>query len=392
MPVIDSDAHVCEPKDLFTARLPAKFGDAIPRARYVEKLGGDYWFVGDNLVQPVAGSVIYDDGTGWIERREEDFPAKPKRFEEQHPSSWDPNERVKVMDAFGIQASTTYPYLGLTSPTVYKSIPGADASVQLRIVEAYNDWILSWAQQQPGRFIPLAVVPYWDVPAAVAEIERCAEIGIKGLVMSGKPQNHGYPLLGDRHWDPVWSAAQDAGFSISFHSAGGGTMTHMTDQRRELMGYNALLAYVTSIEFFENAIAAGDLLMSGVLQRFPRLHFAIVESGCGWVPFLLEALDEHYKKYRPWRDRPEMRPDELPSDLFNRQVFVNIWFEQLADKVPIDNVMFETDYPHPTCLLGDEIGQAMTRLEKLNAPDREKILWQNALKCFNLKPSDVGLV
>ncbi|TXI52855.1 MAG: hypothetical protein E6Q57_04375, partial [Mycobacterium sp.] len=74
-------------------------------------------------------------------------------------------------------------------------------------------------------------IPYWDVDAAVAEIERCAAGGHKGLVSTGKPHEHGYPLLADRHWDPMWAAAEDAGLSISFHVGGGNLSRHLNDER-----------------------------------------------------------------------------------------------------------------------------------------------------------------
>jgi hypothetical protein len=85
-----------------------------------------------------------------------------KRYDEMHPSAHDPHERVKIMDSFGIAAATTYPWVGLTTPDVYRQIPGASLEFQMKVISAYNDWILSWADDEPGRFIPLACIPYWD--------------------------------------------------------------------------------------------------------------------------------------------------------------------------------------------------------------------------------------
>src|SRR5262249_14570471 len=112
--IVDADAHICEPKDIFTSRLPSKYGDLIPQVRYDEDAAADYWFVGDQKVMMVTSSVMFRTDDGWFERRAESsrndaFEMFPSRFEEQHPSSYDPNERVKVMDAFGIRAATTYP-------------------------------------------------------------------------------------------------------------------------------------------------------------------------------------------------------------------------------------------------------------------------------------------
>ena len=394
--IIDSDAHVCEPRDIFENRLPKKWESIAPHVKYIPKLEADMWCVGDKPFQIVTSSIMYIGADGGPERREDEFPAWPKRFDEQHPSSYDPTERVKVMDQVGIRAATTYPSLGLTGPDAWRTIPGADLAFQGKVLEAYNDWVLSWNQEQPGRFITLANLPYWDVPLAVKEIERCAEAGHKGLVMSGKPQNHGCPILADRQWDPMWAAAEAAGMSISFHCASGGLDEHYNADRRRAMGDEALQVYVTVAEFLENAINTIDLLMSGVLHRHPTLNFAIVESGVGWVPFLLESIDEHYKRYRPWRSRPEMAEDVLPSEIFHRQVFVNTWYERLTEQVAdtrvVDNLMFETDYPHPTCLMEDEVVDAIeNRMGILTGENKEKVLWKNAMRCFALTPADLGL-
>jgi predicted TIM-barrel fold metal-dependent hydrolase len=389
--IIDADTHLVEPRDMFTSRLSSKYGDIVPQVRYNEKVGEDWWFVDDIPVQRATGAVIpvSEDGSIW---RRDDY-WRPPRFEDQHPSAYDPSERAKVMDSYGIQAAVTFPSLGLTGPDIFKSIPAAGLDFQLDLVSAYNDWVLTWPQTEPGRYIPLGVVPYWDVPAAVREIERCAGLGMKGIVMTGKPQNHDCPLLGDPHWDDLWAAAEANKQSVSFHVAGGGITDTVGNDRLSVMGHEALMVYIIGTEFFQNAIAAVDLLLSGVLHKHPTLNFGIVETGVGWVNFALETLDEHYLRYKPWLSRPEMSPDELPSEVFRRQVFVNTWFERSNSTYPYENVMFETDYPHPTCLLGPEIDDAIdNRMASLSPEQLEGVLWKNAMRCFNLKPADIGLV
>jgi predicted TIM-barrel fold metal-dependent hydrolase len=128
-----------------------------------------------------------------------------------------------------------------------------------------------------------------------------------------------------------------------------------------------------------------------VLGRFPNLNFICVESGLGWVPFVLESCDYHYKLTRMDKDRPE-QGDLLPSDLFRRQVYVNYWFEQLhpwhIDAIGIDHIMFETDFPHGTCLEPDGARHAIdVGLANLSAEQVDKILWRNAATVHNV---DIG--
>jgi predicted TIM-barrel fold metal-dependent hydrolase len=383
--VVDTDSHAVEPWDLWTGRMASKWGDGIPHVMYVPERDCDMWFIGDQPVVPAGICAIGKGEDGGIRRREEGASGYITRFAEMHPSAWDPNERVKVMDEFGITAAVLYPNLGLIGPDIYRVLPDMPLEYQVGIAQAYNDWILSWAEQQPGRFVPLACLPYWDVPAAVKEIERCAEMGHHGFVSTGAPQWHGLPFLADRCWDPMWAAAQATGLPISFHVGGGGQSAERMEERIAVETYKSWLGRANAEEFLRNAMITGDLLMSGVLERFPRLRFIIVESGVGWIPFLLETLDWAYRQYDMRSDRPQFEP---PSFYFHRQVFANSWFEKLdqwhADRIGAGNLLFETDYPHATCLIEDEVDYAIDLLADLEPADRDKILWKNATDLFQL--------
>ena len=120
-------------------------------------------------------------------------------------------------------------------------------------------------------------------------------------------------------------------------------------------GLAATFAYAAVEMFLKNGLQCSDLIMSGVLPRFPELQFVSVESGIGWVPFVLEAADHSYLDNRG-RDGNEW--ELLPSEYFARQVYATYWFETVAPtrllgEIPVDRILFETDYPHPTCLFGN---------------------------------------
>jgi predicted TIM-barrel fold metal-dependent hydrolase len=155
----------------------------------------------------------------------------------------------------------------------------------------------------------------------------------------------------------------------------------------KMRGKGTMQTLGTTSEFLKNGLTVADLLMSGILARFPKLNFASVETGVGWVPFVLESLDKHAIKYRVQDEHPEMT--ELPSFYFHRQVYANCWYEHLTDyhmeMIGADNILFETDFPHPTCLIGDEINDAIEVVTgALSKEDQEKILWKNATKLFKL--------
>lgn len=388
--IIDTDTHITEPPDLWTSRMSrSRWGNLIPEARWIDELQGEFWCMNGKPVFTV-GTCIMVPGEDGKPIRSPRFPDYADSFASMHPSAFDATSRLEVMDSYGIHAAALFPNLGFVGPNIFAAAGSEALDFQTAALQAYNDFLLEWSSTDPDRLISLALIPYWDVDAAVAEIERCAAAGHKGLVSTGKPHDHGQPLLADRHWDPMWAAAQDAGLSISFHVGGGDLGKHMNDERTRVEGWRATLARLTTSFFLESGITLADLLMSGVLARFPKLRFVSVESAIGWIPFLLEALDFHYKKYEPWRERPEFTADGmLPTDYFHRQVYANYWYEDLKpwhlEAIGADNLLFETDYPHQTCLDRNEIHQSIDEgMRGVSQSTKEKILWRNAASLFNM--------
>jgi predicted TIM-barrel fold metal-dependent hydrolase len=377
---IDVDTHITEPADTWTARVPARLRDQVP---YVErnKDGRDYWYLQGQRIASVGLSAVagFDGGP---------FPDSPKGYDDVHPGSWDPVERLRYMDSVGIWAQVLYPNVaGFGSQTFLRL---EDPELMLTCVEAYNDFQTEWASADARRLLPVAALPFWDVEASAREIRRCAEQGHKGVLFTGEPQVFGLPFLGDGHWDPVWATAQDCGLPVSFH-IGSGDMSTIFDKRRVAAhGSGATYARSTVALTLGNGDQVADLLLSGVLPRFPQLRFVSVESGIGWVPFVLEACDYAFVDGQVARQRPVFG-DLLPSDLFRRQVYVCYWFEQhaprtLLEQIGTDRVLFETDFPHPTCLYAEEVRHRLEGGLGRHSPEvRRRILWDNARELYQVE-------
>ena len=141
--------------------------------------------------------------------------------------------------------------------------------------------------------------------------------------------------------------------------------------------------------FINNARVVVNTILSGMFDRNPKLKFVSVESGIGWIPFMLEAMDYQFQGNRVAEERPEF--DRLPSEYFARNVYGCYWFEQVAprklfDAVGIDNILFETDFPHPTSLYGDEVkSRIASGLAECSDEVRRKILWSNAEKLYRVE-------
>jgi predicted TIM-barrel fold metal-dependent hydrolase len=139
--------------------------------------------------------------------------------------------------------------------------------------------------------------------------------------------------------------------------------------------------------FLKNGLQCVDLITSGVLPRFPELQFVSVESGIGWVPFVLEAADHSYLEGRPGR---ASEWELLPSEYFARQVYTTYWFESVAPTkllgaIPVDRILFETDFPHPTCLYGNVHEKIESSLAGATEEQRRRILWENAAELYRVE-------
>ena len=130
------------------------------------------------------------------------FPAAPPTFDEVPPAAHDPKARLEYMDSIGVWAQVMYPNVGGFGNQAFLALD--DPELQLACVRAYNDWLTEWCATDPTRLLAITATPFWDVDATVAEIERCAALGHRGILFTGEPQQFGLPLLGDRSWDPLW--------------------------------------------------------------------------------------------------------------------------------------------------------------------------------------------
>jgi predicted TIM-barrel fold metal-dependent hydrolase len=229
-------------------------------------------------------------------------------------------------------------------------------------------------------------LPFWDIDETVKEITRNLDAGHRGILFTGEPQRFGLPYLAEDHWNPLWAIAEEAGLPVHFHIGSGDMNSSFGPERISRYGTAATYAYTSTELFLKNGLQCVDLITSGVLSRFPELQFVSVESGIGWVPFVLEAADHSYLEGR--KDRIS-EWELLPSEYFARQVYTTYWFETVAPtkllgEIPVDRILFETDYPHPTCLYGNVHEKIEASLAGATEEQRRRILWQNAAELYRV--------
>jgi uncharacterized protein len=378
--VIDVDTHLTEPPDVWTTRVSSKWGDAVP---HIERVNGeDIWVAAGNRIgKPGTSSMAGFDGV---------IPDSPATYDDIPASMYDAAARLAFMDANGIDAAVLYPNVGGFGGQAFRRF--GDPALVAECVRAYNDFLVEWAAADPNRLIPVMSTPFWDVDFSVAEIERCVANGHRAVNFCNQPDGNGEPPLASRHWDPIWAAAQDAGVPISFHVGGGDIGALMSDPAG--MGFQANFGKVSSLIMVDNMRCVGDLVFGGICHRFPDLKFVSVESGVGWIPGVLETFDWQWRNGGIGIEHPEY--ELLPSEYFRRQIYGCFWFESESARVAIerypDNILFETDYPHPTCQhpgprtpARDPRDYAGEVLGVLPEPLQRKVLFENAAALYGVR-------
>jgi predicted TIM-barrel fold metal-dependent hydrolase len=380
--VIDTDTHVSEPPDLWTSRVPAKWRDVVPQTAHNPVTGRQHWKIGDAWLMGTGFYAV----AGWKQ-----FPPHgPVELDEEgvDAGSWQADERLRRMDEYGIYAEILYPNLiGFESPLFMRL--GDDVS--LACVRAYNDFITEWASADPNRLIPITMVPYWDIDASIAEMARCRDMGHRGILFANKYEQVGLPPFIDPHWDPIYAAAQEMDLSVNFHVGFSSSTNGSAEAMGDLLANfdPRVAARGTSIGIMSNADSIAAIVTSGLCDRFPSLKFVSVESGFGYITYLLESLDWHWKGYGA-----HLHSELLPSEYFRRQCYGSFWFETktlaLLETYP-DNFMFETDYPHPTSMSPGPASPAEVPAEHIAkyfadvAPEiTRKVMHDNAALVYHL--------
>ncbi|MEY4720276.1 MAG: hypothetical protein RIQ46_1, partial [Pseudomonadota bacterium] len=350
--IIDADTHLTEPWDLWTSRAPASIRDRVPQVKLHE--GRMSWVIDGNQSIGTGAhpnSAILKEG-GKVRDLDQFLKLQ---FADVHAGSSSVKERLAVMDENGIHAQIVYPNIlgfgGQASARV-------DPALRLACVRIYNDAMAELQADSGERLFPMALLPWWDVAEAVKETERCAAMGLRGININSDPHTSrddaGNPIpdLGHGHWFPLWEACEGLAMPVNFHIGASETAIDWMGQQ----GWPSLPRDLRSgisgaMIFFNNGKVMANLIYSGILDRFKRLQFVSVESGIGWIPFLMEALDYQLAEIAETRGFAKK-----PSEYFASNFNACFWFEKGKDaaamcrRVGIDNVLFETDFPHPTSL------------------------------------------
>jgi predicted TIM-barrel fold metal-dependent hydrolase len=315
-----------------------------------------------------------------------------------HPGSYDAKARLEVMDDQGVYAHIVYPNaLGFAAGQVARL---EDKQLALAIIRMYNDALGEWQAESGDRLLPQAMVPFWDIDQTVEELERIKnELHMTGITMTGEPFHApGLPDLADPHWDPMYEVCTDLGLPINIHIgssvAGSDVSSSFSRVWPSQDHYRRYVLGCVQIEL-ANSNFVTNLCTSDVLVRWPELKFVSVESGIGWIPYVLERSD--YQLGEPTPKGIDLKARPTAIELFRQSVYACFWFEHsaaqhLIEDVGVDNVMFESDFPHPTCLYPNPVERVLEQLAIGGYSDEviRKVMGGNAINLYKIKVSPVA--
>jgi predicted TIM-barrel fold metal-dependent hydrolase len=350
MRIIDADGHVLERDIPWADLLEEPYRSRAPRAMIDGKL----------TPKPVGKACS--------------FVGAPRSHHPQPTTGMvDPKQRLADMDLEGIDTAVLFG----TSP--FLSLPFVeDKDLACAVARVYNNWLASYCRADPRRLKGVALTAIQDPVEAVKELRRAVEelkfVAVATPPISASGKNLDHPDL-----YPFFAEAQRLEVPVCIH-VGAGDGVPAGTERFDHPLYTHALAHP-----FEQMIAALCVVAGGLLEKFPRLKFAFMEAGCGWVPYWMERLDEHYEILQPtvpWLTK-------LPSEYMRSgQMFYAFEMDEkmlpyVAEFIGADRLVFATDYNHSDSKFPHTVEEVMERSD-ISEGLKAKIMGENAAKLYNL--------
>lgn len=353
--IIDADAHVFEPPNMWAEYLEPAFKQFAPYPPEMK----------------IKGEKIYHKISHVTHR------YMVQKIEEHHPTflssdGFDPESQIGAMEQMKIDVSFLYPSIGLwvlNIDTMPSKLAGA-------FTRAYNNWLRDFCSYQPEVLKGVGAISLHAPEQMVSELHRIVQFGWKAVFICPNPVKG--RLLSDPAYELFWRECEQLEIAVGLHECGSHGRLPTTGADR----FNTQFAMHACSHPMEQMMALLALIEGGVLERYPKLKVAFLESGCGWLPYWLWRLDEEYEKlYWEVKDNVKLKP----SEYFRRQCFISIepselYLPEIIDYIGSDNLLFGSDYPHWDHS-HNIIEQIVNLEQKLSREIVGKILWDNPA-CF----------
>lgn len=320
--VISADSHVLEPPDLWTKALGEAWGDRAPH--FTESFRGEtgtYFFTGRDVLRLGSSRDIDQE----------------ERYQNLQAAGRDPSVRLGIMDDEQIASEVLNASWAMLTPRIL------DGELRRACASVFNDYMIDYAAHDPKRLIAVALLPIDDIAWALAELDRLAGRGVRGVMVPVNPVDDAAPYR-DPHYDPVWASIVEKSLPVTLHSGTGKVPDPSTCFATDVQNVPG-----TFIEFFAEAapVVANEFIFGAVFDRFPALQLYLSEFDASWLPILRYRLNR-IEKY------PGLQPLEKPAAQYlDENVYVGFINDPLAaklrDDIGIDRMLWGSDFPHPPC-------------------------------------------
>jgi predicted TIM-barrel fold metal-dependent hydrolase len=371
---VSVDSHLEVSPDQWRDFVDPAFRDQVPRVVKLDN-GGDAWKLpGEGPLVPLG--LNFSAGRGWPNLR-----PTGVSYSEGLVGAGDGRQRLAEMDRDGIDAEILFP--AVAGQRALKNRISDDAYVAL--ARGYNDWLSSaYCAADYDRLLGAALLPVTCVRDAVDELRRAARLpGIRTVVLHDWPNGSGAPSDED---DRFWRAALETGLPLSAHVSFGEGAEGDRRKAAEAGNLNfappaALLTRVGG----DTAYTITQLILAGVLDRFPALRLAFAECGAGWVPTYAEQADTNYQRHRFWAGLELPHP---PSWYVRRHFLFGIQDDFFAVKcrhdVGVENIAWSTDFPHVATDWPDSLELIERMFHDVPADERHQMVCGNAVRFYRL--------
>lgn len=367
--IIDAELHVMEPVDLWQRYIDPEFKSRAPY-----RMNQGKWDIRTVVEGEVMASMT---DYNWPAMSEAEDSALGERYAEEIAVNFDPASQVRAMDKEGLDLAVLYP----TSGMYITAKNGMDPRFAEAACRAYNNWLYDYIQEaDPKRMFGAAALSPHDVETAIAEARRAVkDLGFKAVFL--RPNMYNNRPWHDSHYDPLWETVQDLNVPVGFHETTGSRMPATgADRFPDDLG----IAHIAT-HSVEQMMACMDIIMGGVMERFPRLQFGFLEGQCGWLPFWLDRMDDHYEWRHPYGEMQHLKIK--PSEYFQRQGYAAVecdeeFVSHVVEAIGDERLVTTSDYPH-----GDaKYPESIDRFFKLplSEASKKKILWDNPARLYGL--------
>jgi predicted TIM-barrel fold metal-dependent hydrolase len=367
--LISSDSHVSEPLDLWVERLDIKYRDRAPKVVVNPDGQEGAYFVYEGYP---PHNLAIGLGAGRTPEELATF-LKTGTYADARPGGWDPAQRLPDMELDGVEAEVLYTTLG------FRLFWLKDAGLQQACFRVYNDWLAEYCSYAPKRLKGLALISLYDPQAGAKELERCAKLGLKGaMIWCSPPADQPYS---SEIYDPFWAVAQDLDMPVSLHA-----ITGMERIQWEYGAEKRALRQTVTPHEIEKSFSI--LILSGVLERFPRLKIVSAENNCGWLPYYLQRMDRGFARFgpsgtvTPWPTKLTLKP----SEYFRRQMYCTFIDDSfgVASRhwIGVDNIMWSSDYPHTASTWPHSRDIIERDFKDVSEVEKRKIVRDNAAQLY----------